>query len=589
MRKKQIQTLFKRVFLLLLLTVSVNSCKKDLVAPKKTSKVSKEIGTVESIAYSTFLKSINLEKIGPLKDALLAKSNTETSTKTNSISGEFELDMVNVKKLTLKDGISYVIGVKPQTKRAIQFQNVTIQEKNSKTTAFLTTYIPTKKWIEEWKKGIQTDSLFRGEIYSQSINLTNLPNPNITLSTQSTNTTSKTAITINGKLLNLAPGECEFYDIYQTVYIPCKEGHATRGECNFFTVYGTWDEQPNDWPPYAHLVYAGNVVYCEPTSSGGSGSGGGSGSTTPNPPEGYDPCDCNTPPPNGNQSIKTNSTDNKLLVIPANCCDGETEPPPYQFTLEDIEILKEIKAEDAITDEITSVLKPLCYGTNRTGNAQWRGTIEHWIIQYDYMANNLTALREYSIPNASNNTPDRRGYADLVNMSTGEIFEIKSALSAGNGVNEAQNYVNKANESCKTSTMTPFVKGAAYPTRYFPHPLLANKVLKAELNQAGLIVYSTEDKQNVPQTVPAPLPQALAKRVKDFVEKLLQNPTDMERRILAFLRVNPQIVPYLKAAAAAIIIGTIVEDVLTGGAGIADDWASFVAARTIYRLALKIP
>lgn len=62
----------------------------------------------------------------------------------------------------------------------------------------------------------------------------------------------------------------------------------------------------------------------------------------------------------------------------------------------------------------------------------------------------------------------------------------------------------------------------------------------------------------------------------------------MEQQILVFLKKNPQIVPYLKGAAAAIVIGTIIEDILTRGAGIADDWASFVMARNIYRIASRL-
>ncbi len=84
------------------------------------------------------------------------------------------------------------------------------------------------------------------------------------------------------------------------------------------------------------------------------------------------------------------------------------------------------------------------------------------------------------------------------------------------------------------------------------------------------------------------LPQGLADKLKNFVQQLLENPVNMQVRIITFLRQNPEIVPYLKAAAAGIVIGTIIEDILTGGVGIADDWASFVIARNIYRIASKM-
>lgn len=56
-----------------------------------------------------------------------------------------------------------------------------------------------------------------------------------------------------------------------------------------------------------------------------------------------------------------------------------------------------------------------------------------------------------------------------------------------------------------------------------------------------------------------------------------------------FLNQNPDIKQYLQVvavgAAATIVIGTIIEDVITTGAGIADDFASFALAYRIIRLA----
>jgi hypothetical protein len=49
---------------------------------------------------------------------------------------------------------------------------------------------------------------------------------------------------------------------------------------------------------------------------------------------------------------------------------------------------------------------------------------------------------------------------------------------------------------------------------------------------------------------------------------------------------------YLKAAAygaaTAIVVGTIVEDFLTVGVGIADDWASFTLAYRLVRVARSL-
>ena len=59
----------------------------------------------------------------------------------------------------------------------------------------------------------------------------------------------------------------------------------------------------------------------------------------------------------------------------------------------------------------------------------------------------------------------------------------------------------------------------------------------------------------------------------------------MQPQIIAFVRQNPKIIPYLKGAAAGIIIGSLLEDIATSGAGISDDWISFVIARTLWRTA----
>ncbi len=106
-----------------------------------------------------------------------------------------------------------------------------------------------------------------------------------------------------------------------------------------------------------------------------------------------------------------------------------------------------------------------------------------------------------------------------------------------------------------------------------------------------VIVYSEIDKNTNPQPAPIPivLPENLAIKLKNFAISLINNPQGMEARTMLFLKQNPNMVPYLKAAAAGIVIGTIIEDILTGGGGIADDWACFVAARMIYRVASKIP
>jgi hypothetical protein len=55
---------------------------------------------------------------------------------------------------------------------------------------------------------------------------------------------------------------------------------------------------------------------------------------------------------------------------------------------------------------------------------------------------------------------------------------------------------------------------------------------------------------------------------------------------------NPDLVDYLKtaafSAAIAVVVGTVAEDIITTGGGIADDWASFVLAYKIVRFAIAL-
>lgn len=265
-----------------------------------------------------------------------------------------------------------------------------------------------------------------------------------------------------------------------------------------------------------------------------------------------------------------------------------TLPPTYQLTPADYQILNEIEAEDFNADNNNSQ----CYGTGRSGNVRWPGVYPHWAIQFQYVKSNLNAKREYSIPGSSIN--GNRGYADIVNLVTNEIFEIKPQSQVATGVAEVTTYVAKANENCSTLNGGIWQKGYNYPTHIFFNPFEPAFPIKAELFEPGLIMYTYVDIQNNPITSPVFLPQNLADKVKNFVRDLARNPIDLEKKIIVFLKENRSstagldLPTILRTTAAVIIIGTIVEDIVTGGVGIADDWASFVIARNMIRIASKL-
>jgi hypothetical protein len=290
--------------------------------------------------------------------------------------------------------------------------------------------------------------------------------------------------------------------------------------------------------------------------------------------------------------IANGSSTITLTYTPPRGPDGKPLTPAQRRVLaaaDDARIINLLKQEDARDDG----LKSPCRGTGRSGNAKWPGTVEHWLIQVDYMERNPLASREYYIPGSSSQQNGNAGYADIVNAASHEMFEIKPNNNTGQtaGATEIQIYVTKANASCPPANGGAWVPGINYPTRYLLDPRNPSNLIEASLNGAGVIVYSSKERNNIPRPVPVPvpLPENLANRLKKLFQDITQSPaTMMEPLILAFLRQNPSIVPYLRGAAIGIVIGTIIEDIATDLIGIADDWESFVIARTLWRMSNEI-
>ena len=261
------------------------------------------------------------------------------------------------------------------------------------------------------------------------------------------------------------------------------------------------------------------------------------------------------------------------------------------YTSKEQQILNELNQED---NESSNTTPRDCKGTQRTGNINMNGTLEHWLIMLDYISMNpINREVEYQIPGSSIN--GNRGYADLVDRYTGEIFEIKPSGLLGQGIDEVNNYVEKANASCLSSITgpTPIWKhGNNYPGRILPVPGNPTAVLESYLGSNGVVLY--EYKNRITSPLPITLPQTHLEKIKNLINKLRDKVTDYDKIILEFLEnpANREILSYLKTAAygtaTAIVVGTIIEDILTGGLGILDDWASFTLAYRIVRIASKL-
>lgn len=283
----------------------------------------------------------------------------------------------------------------------------------------------------------------------------------------------------------------------------------------------------------------------------------------------------------GNPSANVSGS---VTYTPPHNATGTVISPTQRRSLEladDQRIINLINQEDAKDDAAANP----CHGTTRNGNVKWPGTAEHWLIQFDYIASNPTALREYYVPGSSGKLNGNPGYADIANPTSGEMFEIKPFTNTGQsaGAAEVQLYVTQANALCPRVSGGGWSAGTNYGQRYLPDPKNSSNLLWSRLSSDGVIVYSSIPRNGAPKPVPVLLPENLSERLKSLLKQISLNPSTMQQQILTFLRQNPQIVPYLKGAAAAVVIATIIEDIATEGVGIADDWQSFVIARTLWR------
>ncbi|MEO1259499.1 MAG: DUF4157 domain-containing protein [Bacteroidota bacterium] len=239
--------------------------------------------------------------------------------------------------------------------------------------------------------------------------------------------------------------------------------------------------------------------------------------------------------------------------------------------------------DDSIQKQATPISQ--CHGTNRIGNLSYPGTLEHIAIQQHYITHiNPLAEIEYFIPNSGSGGGP--GYADIVDPLTGGIYEAKFFPFAASAVPEVLNYVAKANIHCDPETL--WHAGLIYPPSVIP--FTGNLEIVSYLFAPGVIGYWTRIK--VPVTPPVPV----LDKVKEFIEDVVESGEDAYEAARRFLQENPEVVDYIEtiaasaliAAAVVIVVATIIEDIVTLGAGIADDPASFAAAYALVRVAMRM-
>jgi len=421
---------------LLLFLILINGCKKELLVPSAPEGTQSD--KIRSIAYSQFISSIDLNSTGSLKEALSGKKAKLMSTQ--ALDGNIDLEMDSVKKLTLGDTVSYVIAIKPQTPRATTFQNLTIQEIKTKTSAFLSTYYPDKEWIDNWRRNRKT--AFKGTIVFNKIYLEDVESGSINnLEKKQTGIKDRMLASINGKaglgnVISLMPGECEIYDVVTVVQQQCKFGHWNRGECDYLTIHPNWEPTADDWPPTT-TISTSTVVNCAaPSFPSNGGGGGGGGSTTPNPPGTYNPCD-GTPQPVGPGGISFEKGTRLMVGMPTDC-DEIPGPPvttttqtPQQYLMGHLDLdAAELNFVNNPLNgvAVTDLTKYLINNGLSTDNADF----VHWAITYN-INNGYSEYVASLINGVYENQPDADAESTSTNFSFDNI-ETNFAFSS-NGVN----------------------------------------------------------------------------------------------------------------------------------------------------------
>ena len=152
-----------------------------------------------------------------------------------------------------------------------------------------------------------------------------------------------------------------------------------------------------------------------------------------------------------------------------------------------------------------------CHETQRrAGNPSVVGTLEHETIQYDYKATHHAA-REYLIPESS--PSGANGYADLVDLDTFGIWEIKNEAKWQTGVPEVNRYVAKAKENCDPGA--PWHPATGYGMKEFPAPNFPGYMMEVKEQAPGVLSYKFKRPEN-PGRVPIAPPFSSPERVPEF-------------------------------------------------------------------------
>lgn len=283
-----------------ILFLLISSCKKEIYdaekadpARKKEMLAYKNGPKIEVINLAQFKNKANINALGTLKKEFETAS--PSKSKTMSINTDetylvFNIITDSIKVIKDKGHTMYVFPVVLPSKRAVSFQNLTIDESAERTLVFVNTYTPNKKWIEDLKKG--HPGKFEGEI---SVTYLDLGNGTAQSSTHTPvkATRNETSSAQNSAIVNNAP-VCTTTTYYYQVPYPCASGNHYPGQNCYL--------EGVDRAGYNY--FSDDVTICVGNP------GGGGGGTTPTPP----------------RVSNKKASGNKIMIIPPSPCDEDLLP-----------------------------------------------------------------------------------------------------------------------------------------------------------------------------------------------------------------------------------------------------------------------
>ncbi|MFD0940398.1 hypothetical protein [Pedobacter boryungensis] len=314
------------LILFIFIALCTNSCKKEIYDVEKLDPARKKEmlahmngPKVETINFAQFKSKVNINALGTLKSSFITGPSSKSklmAVNTEETYNGFAITTDSIKVIKANGHTSYVFPVKLSSKRAVSFQNLTIEESPTGTIAFVNTYTPSKKWIADWKAGHA--GKFDGDIGVTYLNLNtgNLPS---TLSNSKTNTQGKISSTKDHNAISLAQ-VCNTTTYYYAIPYSCGSGQHGPGDSRCALT-------GSDAAGYVYIT--SEITTCYDIPDGGGGGGGG---TTPTPPGDYDPCSGNPPPPitYDNNAFRGG----KLAKLPVSPCDEEPLPQDPPVTKE---------------------------------------------------------------------------------------------------------------------------------------------------------------------------------------------------------------------------------------------------------------